>query len=143
MKLSYLFLAIIVITLSACNLNNKHKEQISISIIETTDVHGSFFPFDYVRDKTRSGSLASVYTYVDSLRNSNNNVILLDNGDILQGTPAIYYANYISDAKEHPLSQIMNFMHYEAATVGNHDIEAGHEVYDKYRAQLNFPLLAA
>lgn len=142
MKFSYLILAILFLSLTACNTTNK-KKSISISIIETTDVHGSFFPFDFVRNKTRKGSLASVYTYVDSLRNTNNNVLLLDNGDILQGTPAIYYANYISDAKEHPLSQIMNFMRYDAASVGNHDIEAGHEVYDKYRSQLNFPLLAA
>ena len=141
MKFLYLFIALLSIGISACN--SSHKKSISISIVETTDVHGSFFPFDLVRNKVRKGSLASVASYVDSLRSIQRNVILLDNGDILQGTPDVYYANYISKSTTHPLSLLMNFMHYDAASVGNHDIEAGHEVYDKFRSQLSFPLLAA
>ncbi|MCK5845846.1 MAG: bifunctional metallophosphatase/5'-nucleotidase [Bacteroidales bacterium] len=141
-KLTYLLLLILA-SLSSCYNNNLNKEDISISIIETTDVHGSFFPFDYVRNKQRKGSLASVYSYVDSLMNYSNNIVLLDNGDILQGTPDVYYANYISKSTIHSLSKIMNYMNYDAASVGNHDIEAGHDVYDKYNSELNFPLLAA
>ncbi len=142
MRFIFLTLVIIIITLTSCN-NQNDKTAISISIIETTDVHGSFFPFDYVKNRPRKGCLASVYSYVDSLRNTNTNVLLLDNGDILQGTPDIYFANYISKSKSHPLSSLMNFMRYDAASVGNHDIEAGHDVYDKYKVELDFPLLAA
>lgn len=142
MRTNSFLLLIIILVLSSCG-NNQKKENISISIIETTDVHGSFFPYDLVREKDRKGSLASVYTYVDSLRKHSNNIILLDNGDILQGTPDIYYANYIDTTGNHKLAEMLNFMHYDASSVGNHDIEAGHKVYDKYNKNLKFPFLAA
>ncbi len=138
---SFLFL-IIVFILSSCGENQK-KENISISIIETTDVHGSFFPYDLVKENQRKGSLASVHTYVDSLRKTSSNIILVDNGDILQGTPDIYFANYIDTTGNHKLAEMLNFMKYDASSVGNHDIEAGPAVYDKFNKNIIFPLLAA
>ncbi len=119
-------------------------QNIRLSILETTDVHGSFFPYDLVNQRTPEGSLMQVYTYVQKLRKADSSqVILLDNGDILQGSPVVFYANFISKDKVHLLAQLMNDLGYDAQTIGNHDIEAGHPVYDHYRSGLNFPLLAA
>jgi 2',3'-cyclic-nucleotide 2'-phosphodiesterase/3'-nucleotidase len=70
-------------------------------------------------------------------------VLLLDNGDILQGQPIVYYSNFEKTQSPHVLSRVMNYMKYDAGSVGNHDIEAGHEVYDKFTKELNFPWLAA
>lgn len=117
---------------------------IHLKILETSDVHGCIFPQDLVKQRTRKGSLAQVETFVKTLRaQKDQTVILLDNGDILQGTPFVYYYNYVNTTGVHQLAPIMNYMHYAVGTVGNHDIEPGHAVYDKFRKEIHFPWLAA
>lgn len=124
--------------------NMQRPEKVTIKIIETTDVHGALFPEDLINQETRSGSLAQVFTFVKQERlKPNQEVILLDNGDILQGDPTVYFYNFEETKTPHLVSEIMNFMEYDAATIGNHDIEAGHQVYDKFKNELNFDLLAA
>jgi len=130
--------------LLSCNSEPKHVEYVKLRIIETTDVHGSIFPYNFIQNKEASGSLASVYSYVQEQRaNKNIETILLDNGDILQGQPVVYYSNFENTDKEHICASVMNYMEYDAATVGNHDIEAGHPVYDKLHKEFKFPWLAA
>jgi 2',3'-cyclic-nucleotide 2'-phosphodiesterase/3'-nucleotidase len=68
---------------------------------------------------------------------------LIDNGDILQGDPSVYYYNFEETNSEHLYAKVMNYMQYDVATIGNHDIEPGHSVYDKFKDELNFPWLAA
>ncbi len=119
-------------------------QSVNLKIMETSDVHGSIFPFDFTTQKNSNGSLARVSSYLLSERaRSDQEVILLDNGDILQGTPAVYYYNYENTKTPHLHSQVMNHLKYDAATIGNHDIETGHDVYDRFREELNFPWLAA
>jgi 2',3'-cyclic-nucleotide 2'-phosphodiesterase / 3'-nucleotidase len=114
-----------------------------ISILETTDVHGVILPFDYVEKLPLHSSLASAATYVRQIRDKNINMLLLDNGDNLQGQPEEYYYNFIDTISPHFNAEVMNWMGYEVGTVGNHDIEAGHLVYDRLRKLYKFPLLAA
>ncbi|RLD63702.1 MAG: hypothetical protein DRI95_11415 [Bacteroidetes bacterium] len=128
----------------SCNSEPQLAENIKIRIIETTDVHGNIFPYDYIQNKTSNNSLANVYTYIKEQRaNEDIETILLDNGDILQGQPVVYYSNFENTEREHICASVMNFMEYDAATIGNHDIEAGHEVYDKLNEEFKFPWLAA
>jgi 2',3'-cyclic-nucleotide 2'-phosphodiesterase / 3'-nucleotidase len=115
----------------------------SISIIETTDVHGVILPYDFVEKQPLDASLASAVSYISQLRNKGSNLLLLDNGDNLQGQPQEYYFNFIDTVSPHFNAEVMNYMGYEAGTVGNHDIEAGHSVYDRLRKLYKFPLLAA
>lgn len=117
----------------------------SVRILYTTDVHGSFFPTDYITMQPATGSMARVATAIDSIRKSegSHNVVLLDNGDILQGQPTVYFYNYIDTASRHIASEIYDFLSYDAATVGNHDIETGHDVYDRWRAETSTPVIAA
>ena len=70
-------------------------------------------------------------------------MILLDNGDLIQGDPMAYYYNFEDTTDIHIFADALNFMGYDAATIGNHDIETGHDVYDKFRGEINFPWLAA
>lgn len=120
---------------------SKHQ----VAIAYTTDVHGSYFPINYITGQPAEGCLAKVKTAVDSIRQSlgQENVLLLDNGDFLQGQPTVYYYNYIDTVSPHISSQIYNYMRYDATTVGNHDIETGHAVYDRWRRQNEMPMLAA
>jgi 2',3'-cyclic-nucleotide 2'-phosphodiesterase/3'-nucleotidase len=117
---------------------------VDLRIIETTDVHGSFFPYNFIERKPKSGSLARVITYVDSLRQQyGDRLLLFDNGDILQGQPTCYYCNYINPKMENVAASVINYMRYDAQTVGNHDIETGHEVYDKWIREVKCPMLGA
>jgi 2',3'-cyclic-nucleotide 2'-phosphodiesterase/3'-nucleotidase len=88
-------------------------------------------------------SLASIASYVKKVRSGPAQVILLDNGDNLQGQPSVYYYNFIDTVSPHINAVAFNSMEYDAITVGNHDIEAGHSVYDRLVREYNFPLLAA
>ncbi len=122
----------------------QRPESLTIKIIETSDVHGAFFPYDLKEDKPTENSLAQVMTFVKEERaKPGQMVILLDNGDILQGDPLVYFSNFEKTEKPHICSEVMNFMGYDAATIGNHDIEAGHPVYDKLNIEFKFPWLAA
>ncbi len=114
-----------------------------MKIIETSDVHGAVFPYDFINAKDKNRSLAQVYSYVKEERKKDQDVILLDNGDILQGQPLVYYYNFIKTDTTHIIPQVMNYMGYDAGTIGNHDIETGHEVYDRLTNEFNFPWLAA
>ncbi len=119
-------------------------QTVTIKIIETSDVHGAIFPYDLKENKETNSSLARVTTYLKEQRaDSNQIVFLLDNGDILQGDPVVYYYNFEKTDTVHLYADVMNFMKYDAGTVGNHDIETGHDVYDKFNKELNFPWLAA
>lgn len=123
------------------------KETVHLKFITTSDVHGAIFQYDFIEDEITTSSLAQIYTYISEQRqNKEQEIILLDNGDILQGQPIVFYSNYFygkNKNKTHICSQVMNYMNYDAATIGNHDIEAGHEVYDKLKSDFNFPWLAA
>jgi len=119
-------------------------QTVKIKLIETSDVHGAIFPYNFQNDTASNSSLAQVHTYVNSeRRKADQEVILLDNGDIIQGDPAVYYYNYEDTVSKHLYADVMNFMRYDVATIGNHDIETGHPVYDRFRKQLSFPWLAA
>ena len=109
-----------------------------LHIVTTGDVHGSYFNCSYVDGKPRP-SLMSVKYYVDSLRAvaGPENVLLLDAGDCLQGDNASYYYNYVATDKPHIYPRLAAYMGYDACTVGNHDIEAGHPVYDRVKAEMD------
>ncbi|MCR5326970.1 MAG: 5'-nucleotidase C-terminal domain-containing protein [Bacteroidales bacterium] len=108
-----------------------------LHIVTTGDVHGSYFNRPYVGNKVPT-SLMSVKHYVDSLRAAvgPENVVLLDAGDVLQGNNASYYYNYVATGEPHVWPRMAAYMGYDACTMGNHDVEAGHPVYDRVRAQL-------
>lgn len=114
-----------------------------ITILETTDVHGVILPYDFVEGEKLDASMAGVSGYLKRIRTKGNSVILLDNGDNLQGQPEEYYYNFIDTISTHFNSEVMNYLGYDAVTIGNHDIETGHQVYDRIRLEYRFPILAA
>jgi 2',3'-cyclic-nucleotide 2'-phosphodiesterase / 3'-nucleotidase len=142
-KYCRLWLILTLAILASCGDSDRY-ESITVKIIQTSDVHGLLFPYDHINHSPAEGSLARVHSFVENERANNEQVvILLDNGDILQGQPTVYYSNFENQDDEHILTRVMNFMKYDAATVGNHDIEAGPAVYDRVVAGSYFPWLAA
>lgn len=131
--------------LCALSSNMAAKESIvEITVLQTSDVHGCFFPYDFINRKPMHGSMARVSSYVKAVRKSKgNNVLLLDNGDILQGQPTCYYCNYIKPDMPNIAAEVVNYMGYDAQTIGNHDVETGHAVYDKWASEVKCPMLGA
>ena len=117
---------------------------IKLKVIETSDVHGHFFPYDFMEKKPIKGTLVRANTYINKQRAQyGDNLLLIDNGDILQGQPCVYWSNYVMPVDENLAATVINYMKYDAETVGNHDIEPGHKVYDKWIREVRCPLLGA
>ncbi len=126
------------------NAMTDSEKTINLKFIETSDVHGSFFPYDFINRKPKAGSMARVATYVKQLRSQyGENLILLDNGDILQGQPVSYYSNYVDTIQPNIAARVINYLNYDAQTIGNHDVETGHRVYDKWISATRCPMLGA
>jgi len=133
-------LFILTIILSGLLLFSFTREK-KIDLYATTDIHGMLLPYDFAEATTMDHSMANLARLIDSVGHQSS--ILLDNGDILQGDPLVYYSNFVDTLKSNVVASILNRLGYDAATVGNHDIETGHSVYDKARGEYKFPLLAA
>ena len=130
---------------SAHSFAQNIAKKVEFSIVETSDVHGNYFPYDFINDKPGEGSLSRISSYVKTLRQKkgNHRVLLVDNGDILQGQPSAYYYNYVDTASTHLCARMLNDMGYLCASLGNHDVETGHPVYDKWMDECGFAVLGA
>lgn len=117
---------------------------VNLRIIQTSDVHGCFFPFDLINRCEAAGSMARISGYVKEQRKIyGDRLVLLDNGDILQGQPTCYYCNFVKPEMPNVAASIVNYMDYDAQTIGNHDIETGHAVYDKWISETKCDVLGA
>ncbi len=121
------------------------KERVvELKWLHTSDVHGALFAQDFLTRKKTQGGLSAIYAYKLELEKKwQDALVLTDGGDCLQGQPTAYYYNYINTEQPHLVAQVMNEMGYVVGAMGNHDIETGHPVYDRWRKQLNFPVLGA
>ena len=120
------------------------SKTVTLKVIETSDVHGHFFPWDFMEGRPLRGTLTRANSYINREREKfGDNLLLIDNGDILQGQPCVYWTNYVMPEDENLAARVINYMKYDAETVGNHDIEPGHKVYDKWIREVRCPLLGA
>ena len=121
----------------------KPKGEINFTIVETTDIHGMIFPYNFITDREENTSMAHISSYIKKLKSEGKTVLLLDNGDTLQGQPTVYYYNFVATNKKHIWAEVLNYMNYDIVTMGNHDIEAGHTVYDKIVKEIKAPVIVA
>ena len=119
--------------------------EMTLLVAATTDVHGHLTGWDYYAAKPDTvRGLTRAATIIDSIRASApGRVVLVDAGDMLQGTPLTYVAARRQSFAVHPVFAAMNAMHYDAAAVGNHEFNYGLPfLYVSIRGA-RFPLLAA
>ena len=118
--------------------------EVKLKLIETSDIHGNFFPYNFITQQDWKGSFARVHSYAQQERQTyGDNLLLMDNGDILQGQPSAYYYNFMDTVSTHITATMMNYMGFVVGNMGNHDVEAGHAVYDRWISQCQFPVLGA
>ena len=141
MKKTITILALMCISLTAMA---KQAKTVTLRLIETSDVHGAFFPYNFTERRPMEGTMARVSTYLKRQRKTyGDRLILLDNGDILQGQPTCYYTNYVKTDEPNIAAEVINYLQYDAETFGNHDVETGHAVYDKWIREVKCPMLGA
>ncbi len=117
--------------------------RIHIVFLGTTDLHGNLFPVDYYTDKPDNRGLAKIATLVKQVRKENPNVVLVDSGDTIQGTPLQYYHNKKNNSPADPMMLAMSALNYDSMTVGNHEYNFGLQVLEKARSEAKFPWLSA
>jgi 2',3'-cyclic-nucleotide 2'-phosphodiesterase/3'-nucleotidase len=137
---------VVVFAIAALSCSGPKDGNYSITLLTTNDVHGTFFDSTYVGGNVKK-SLYGIKYVVDSIRKAEGpeNVLLVDAGDIVQGDNAAYYFNYVDTLSPHIYPRLAKYMGYDAIVLGNHDIEAGHPVYDRLAKELKaegIPLLA-
>ena len=136
--------AIMAAALTLSAQAQQSSKTVTLKVIETSDVHGHFFPWDFMENRPLKGTLTRANSYINRERGKfGDNLLLIDNGDILQGQPCVYWSNFVMPEDENLAARVINYMQYDAETVGNHDIEPGHKVYDKWIREVRCPLLGA
>ncbi|HLE63666.1 MAG TPA: 5'-nucleotidase C-terminal domain-containing protein [Pyrinomonadaceae bacterium] len=138
----YLSVILAFAVLFAVN-DSSAANRVHISILGTTDLHGNIFPIDYYKNQPDNRGLARIATLIKRVRKENPNVLLIDSGDTIQGTPLQYYHNKKNNKPPDPMMLVMNSLNYDAMTVGNHEYNFGLKVLEKARSEARFPWLSA
>jgi 2',3'-cyclic-nucleotide 2'-phosphodiesterase / 3'-nucleotidase len=118
-------------------------DQCQLVILETSDIHGNVFPINYGNNKEMNTGLAKLATIIKQEINQLNCSLLIDNGDLIQGTPLTYYYAKYGSHKENPLIGILNHLKYDAAIIGNHEFNYGKGLLAKAMEESTFPWLSA
>ncbi len=119
------------------------SQRVQITVLGTTDLHGNILPLDYYTDKPDNRGLAKIATLIKRVRKENENLVLIDSGDTIQGTPLAYYHNKKNNQPPNPMMLAMNALGYDAMAVGNHEYNFGLKVLEKARGEAKFPWLSA
>lgn len=114
-----------------------------ITILGTSDLHGNIWGYAYEDNKeTTNNGMARQYTYIQQVRAENPNTILIDCGDSIQGTIMTDDLFNKYPEKVHPMMTVMNYMGFDAMTLGNHEFNWGVTSMKQILSTANFPVLA-
>ena len=130
-------------TLTAASVQ---ASQVDLRIMETTDLHSNMMDFDYYKDKpTEKFGLVRTASLIHSARNEVTNSVLVDNGDIIQGSPLGDYmaAKGLKEGDVHPVYLAMNTLNYAVGNLGNHEFNYGLDYLKKALAGAKFPYVNA
>jgi 2',3'-cyclic-nucleotide 2'-phosphodiesterase/3'-nucleotidase len=120
----------------------ENKQIASCKLLITSDIHGHIFPTDYCGDGDLNLGLAKVTTRIKQERELHPELLLIDNGDLIQGTPLSTYALKHKSAI-HPAILALNELGYDAAVFGNHEFNYGLDTLEGIVQDSEFPWLAA
>lgn len=110
-----------------------------IRILVTSDVHGFIYPHSYADGSRQNNGLAQLAVLVDSLRDENT--LLLDNGDSLEGSPLSFFHYHKHPLDTAPMTTVMQEMHYDYVNVGNHDFNYGEDALMMHLQNIGAPCI--
>jgi 5'-nucleotidase len=118
--------------------SSSFKRKSKLVILHTNDTHSNIEPFPLNHPKFPGmGGVARRHSLIQKIRNEEEHVLLLDSGDIFQGTP--YFNTFHGELE----MKLMSLMGYDAATMGNHDFDIGLEGFLNAKRFANFPFICA
>ncbi|SEM76781.1 bifunctional UDP-sugar hydrolase/5'-nucleotidase [Paenibacillus sp. OK076] len=116
----------------------------NVDIMVTSDLHGAIRPIHYNTNAYRPAGLALLASLIRRERERSPELLLVDNGDLLQGSPlASYAASFVSNHEVHPFINVLNELGYDAAVMGNHEFNYGQDLLRKAVEDSHFPWLSA
>lgn len=125
--------SLIIILLIVCGCACTSRKPFELVVLETTDFHGVF-----------DGPMARAANYILQMkREVGNKLLLLDCGDLLQGSSEVYFSNFVDTHYRHIYVDLMHYLPYSALAVGNHDLEYGDIVFSRVYNQCDQPVLCA
>ncbi len=134
----------LVLVTALVGLPQEAIDTVRVVIVATTDVHGHVYHWDYVRDEEAPWGLTRAATLIDSLRRDfPGGVIVLDAGDLIQGSP---FATFFAEERvidPNPVIDALNVVGYDAATPGNHEFNFGLDLFSRAVRGAAFPLVSA
>ncbi|ENT4821487.1 TPA: 2',3'-cyclic-nucleotide 2'-phosphodiesterase [Citrobacter farmeri] len=137
------FSATVLATLIAASVN---AATVDLRIMETTDLHSNMMDFDYYKDTaTEKFGLVRTASLINAARSEAKNSVLVDNGDLIQGSPLGDYmaAKGLKDGDIHPVYKALNTLDYAVGNLGNHEFNYGLEYLQKALAGAKFPYVNA
>lgn len=141
--LALVFILIVGIVAVGAQDGSSARGPQTVTILGTTDLHGNIWGFSYENaTETVNNGMARIYGYVESVRKETPNVVLIDNGDTIQGT-ILTDDLYNKRPGNHPVISAMNLMGYDSMTLGNHEYNFGVGLIERIQALAAFPVLGA
>ncbi|MEB4673645.1 bifunctional 2',3'-cyclic-nucleotide 2'-phosphodiesterase/3'-nucleotidase [Enterobacteriaceae bacterium G50] len=137
------FSATLLATLIAASVN---AATVDLRIMETTDLHSNMMDFDYYKDSaTEKFGLVRTASLINAARAEAVNSVLVDNGDVIQGSPMGDYAaaKGLKAGDTHPVYKAMNTLDYVVGNLGNHEFNYGLDFLHKAIAGAKFPYINA
>lgn len=122
---------------------DRSNQRVTLTILETSDVHGHILPIHYANNRPYPVGLAKIATLLSRERESDPQAIVIDNGDLIQGTPLTYHNARIDSQSLHPMIKVLNALHFDAAVFGNHEFNYGQNILGKAVRESKFPWLSA
>ncbi|ALR75160.1 bifunctional 2',3'-cyclic-nucleotide 2'-phosphodiesterase/3'-nucleotidase [[Enterobacter] lignolyticus] len=137
------FSATLLATLIAASVQ---AATVDLRIMETTDLHSNMMDFDYYKDSaTEKFGLVRTASLINAARQEVKNSVLVDNGDLIQGSPLGDYMAHkgLKKGEIHPVYQAMNTLDYAVGNLGNHEFNYGLDFLRKALSGAKFPYVNA
>ncbi|BDQ65135.1 bifunctional 2',3'-cyclic-nucleotide 2'-phosphodiesterase/3'-nucleotidase [Shewanella xiamenensis] len=131
---------------SACGSDDEPIVQADLRVLETTDLHTNIMDFNYYSGKEDPTiGLARTASLIHAARQESKNSVLVDNGDLLQGSPMGDYMAKVGlqMGDVHPAYKAMNLLDYEVGNIGNHEFNYGLDFLNKSLHGAKFPYINA